>query len=318
MNYTQLDIIQKLNLELFPSGDNFVLKCPFCGDSRTNPRKKRGGLVYDKNLNRFYYHCFNCEISYTFKEFLKRLDKNLYLEYVKKIFREKESPIKLKPEIQTFFVPDDQRYLIKCSELSENHPAIRYLTSRLVPEESFKDLFFTNSYEALANAAFPGKYKYLKLKSGIVWKLEDSRGCFTGYQCRTINPFEKNLRFQKVSNSSETFFRKGLNPDVVLEGPIDALFFKNSVAVCNANLLKYDCDSIYFYDQEPFNKYILNQIKRAIKLGKTVTILPKQYIGVDVADLMTEKRFSQNELLEFVKKYSFSGLKAKLKLSEWL
>lgn len=301
------------------TGEKFQMRCPFCGDSRTNPRKKRGGLVFDRNECAFYFHCFNCETSYPFKEFLRRIDEGLYREYLRRIFkdRDKSPNIKLKEDAGRVF-ETGQRFITRCSELPRGHPALKYLSSRLVPEDSFGDVFFTESYQDLANSVFPGKYKWLRLKSGIVWKLEDKSGLFSGYQCRTINPFEKQFRFQKVSGSRETFFRKGLTPDVVLEGPLDALFFKNSVAACNSNLLKWDSgDPIYFYDQEPYNKYIFNQVKRAARLGKTVCILPSKYIGMDIADIVAKEWFSQKELLEFIRDFSCSGLKAKLRLSEW-
>ena len=69
----ELNFINQLSssLEGFKStGKNvFNFRCPICGDSAKKKNKKRGYL-YQKN-GKFWYCCHNCNVSKSFKNFLK-------------------------------------------------------------------------------------------------------------------------------------------------------------------------------------------------------------------------------------------------------
>ena len=63
----------------------------------------------------------------------------------------------------------------------------------------------------------------------------------------------------------------------VVEGPFDATFIKNSIALCGSDGdLEYlkTCLLIYVYDNEPRNKEIVGRIERCIKHNKRVVIWP--------------------------------------------
>ncbi len=68
-------------------GKNFVARCPLCGDSAKNIRKKRFNLKFE-NEKSIFYHCFNCNASGSFISLYARIkgitDKQAYREISKK------------------------------------------------------------------------------------------------------------------------------------------------------------------------------------------------------------------------------------------
>lgn len=64
----------KRKIDVFHDRINFA--CPYCGDSRTDNRKKRGNLYLDS----LRYHCFNCGHSAGVNRFMKDFDEALSSE----------------------------------------------------------------------------------------------------------------------------------------------------------------------------------------------------------------------------------------------
>ena len=58
-------------IDVYPDRWNFC--CPFCGDSVSDNRKKRGNLY----LNSMSYHCYNCGCHYGINSFLKNFNEEL-------------------------------------------------------------------------------------------------------------------------------------------------------------------------------------------------------------------------------------------------
>ena len=50
-------------------GHEIHVRCPICGDSKKNPRKKRGYFF----LSSSSYYCFNCGVSMSGMQFLKHI-----------------------------------------------------------------------------------------------------------------------------------------------------------------------------------------------------------------------------------------------------
>ena len=62
-------------------------RCPYCGDSQTNPHKARGyHFVVEQN---FVYKCHNCGKSTSSVHFLKDNFPDIHREYVKEYLQEK-------------------------------------------------------------------------------------------------------------------------------------------------------------------------------------------------------------------------------------
>ena len=105
-------------------------------------------------------------------------------------------------------------------------------------------------------------------------------------------------------------------PIYITEGPFDATFIKNSVAMAGSDI---DCrtfgwsDYIWVYDNEPRNREIVNRIAKSIDGGGTVVIWPKNIQQKDINDMYLAGHNVQN----VVESNSYTGLEATLKLNDW-
>jgi hypothetical protein len=141
-----------------------------------------------------------------------------------------------------------------------------------------------------------------------------------GFQGRALNPDSK-LRYITIMLDEDAPKVYGLDKvdktkDVfVTEGPFDATFLTNSIAMCGSDvdLSCYDYRFVFVFDNEPRNRQIVNKIDKTISQGQRVVIYPKGIIDKDLNDMV----LSGLDVQEMVKSNIYSGLEAKLKLNEW-
>lgn len=60
--------------------DVYNFKCPICLDSKTDPTKRRG--YFYTHLGKFRFKCHNYKVAATLPKFIKRINEDLYLEYL--------------------------------------------------------------------------------------------------------------------------------------------------------------------------------------------------------------------------------------------
>lgn len=318
--WIQDTFIENLNLEgLERQRDCWNFRCPICGDSASDKHKKRAYLLSGDHGYRFY--CHNCGASLSFLKFLDEIDPETASKYRFQIFRESGRNSSQFTRIEVKHPPIHHAHdlpLKKISSLPKSHQAMEYLKSRLIPEESFSSVSWCDDIPGLIEKIFPGKYRSIWMKSGIVWELRDISGSLAGFQTRTIHPARKDLRFFKACNPGG-FFRKGLGlPEVITEGPVDAMFLGNCAAACSASLMNLPfMDAALFWDQEPRNHEIVSMMHKALSQGRKVVILPSEFHNMDINDIVRHTGFSGDDLMDLIRKYSFSGLAGKVRLSEF-
>lgn len=102
--------------------NGWIMRCPFCGDSKKNPNKKRFHLDYYKTANEYTYTCYNggCNVtgdifslySYimgvTYAQARKELEDSKYdsLSIKNKITKKEEQPITDTPALQELDLSD--------------------------------------------------------------------------------------------------------------------------------------------------------------------------------------------------------------------
>jgi len=140
----------------------FNTRCPYCGDSKKNLRKARGYIYLIKG--NYVYHCHNCGISKKVSEMLFDFDRNLYHEYVKEKLLDSRSETRSQVETFTFETPKFAKHaslkgLQKISQLDSNHPAKRYIESRLIPPEFHYQLYYCLAFKKWVNTFISGKFE---------------------------------------------------------------------------------------------------------------------------------------------------------------
>ena len=303
-------------------GDVFNFRCPICGDSERK-NKKRGYLIHKHGEYLFY--CHNCGNSMGFPKFLSEVDNALYREYRKEVLLANKRTFDKKEAgftVEKWKI--EKRYTQSVASLDDDHPAKKYLRWRKVPESKFASVQWTDDFPALVGKTIGDKYNGVKLpKEGIVFELKELDGTLTGYQIRSIDTdCPKSQRFVICSiNEDHGFYYQSIDktkPLYIVEGCTDSLFIENSVAVLSSSLcrLHFSDSDVYFNDQEPRNKEVCKQIEKCIEKGYKVVLLPHEFEGMDVNDIV-KAGIPPEKLHLLFERYTYKGLAAKIQFAKW-
>jgi len=321
-------------LELFKLNGNVAsFRCNVCGDSKINKYKTRGIIKLTPKGS--YFYCHNCKGHMKFKDYLEYTDPVLHKEYMKELMAEKagiKEAFSSKEEIpETATKPKFShaylRKIKKISQLDADHPARLYVENRKIPRDQHYRLYYCPKFMAWVNTIIPNKFKStLNDEPRLVIPLIDSNDRLLGFQGRSFKK-KTDLRYITImldENNPKVFwldtvdFSKNVT---VVEGPIDSLFLRNSLATAGGKITSeisklhgIDPDKITIaYDNEPRNIDVLKDLERAISVGYNIVIWPKSIQDKDVNQMVlggigVDKVIEQN---------TFSGLIARAKLSEW-
>lgn len=323
---------------------NWNFRCPLCGDSKKNPKKRRGYLVEERDTLMFY--CHNCNKSYPFDVFLRLLDRNVHAEYVTERFvngdpveQKRRSP--KQPLVYKTIKPLDK--LIKISNLPVYHKAKKYVVERQIPTDYHHKLFYCAKFKQWTNQMIPDKFEHEENdQPRLIIPMVDRDGELIGYQGRAIDPsVEKKLRYITIILDESKPHLYGLdNCDTnfefcVTEGPIDSMFINNSLASCGGliprELLQIPGshqNAIIVYDNEPRKPDVINRMTSAIEQGFRVCIWPEDITESDINKMvlrMAPNSFINTEkvkragqwIRDQIERNSFRGLEAKLRLAKW-
>ena len=318
---SRLDRFKKVKANLY----NF--RCPVCGDSQKHKNKARGYFYAVKvNTN---FKCHNCGASFSFNNFLKKIDSSLHKQYVMEKFKEGfaggrnfvvEEPEFLftQPKFRKKDICDE---LVKISELNTTHRAKKYLINRGINEDTLRELYYCPNFKEWTNKH---KKTFDDTKNDdqrIIIPLRYPDGQLFGYQGRSLDPMTK-MRYITVmldQNAPKLYGLEKINtkkPIYILEGPFDSLFLENSVAMCGSDvdIRTFGWSNyIWVFDNEPRNREVVNRIERCINRGDQVVIWPSNIQEKDVNEMILAK----HNICDIIKTNTFSELKAKLKLNLW-
>lgn len=326
-------------LSMFAKKDNDVwnMRCVICGDSQKSKTKARGYIL--GKAGKYTYTCHNCNISMPFSKFLEIVDPAAYQDYIRERYTEKTSSynteriVEPAPDMSRFITPKFIKYtalssLKKISQLDLDHPARRYVVNRQIPPKYHSKLFFAPKFKAFTNSLKPDKFDLTKKdEPRLIIPFVDMGGNLFGYQGRAF--FDVEPRYITIILDDEKPKVYGLESVnlqdrvYVVEGPIDAMFLENSLAMAGSHLdrtaievgLKIDTTTIV-YDNEPRNKNIVDSIVKVIDLGYSVCIWPDYLEHKDIND-MIRSGTSSKTVKQLIDQHTYRGLSAKMRLTQW-
>jgi predicted RNA-binding Zn-ribbon protein involved in translation (DUF1610 family) len=321
-----------VRLEKFSKkGDHiYNFRCPVCGDSQTNRNKARG-YVFAKKGGMFY-KCHNCAVSMSLGSLIKTLDPTLYKEYC--LDRYKEGDTGRKPHKDHGFVFKPVRFatnkhenfkglLVPLKELNDSHEAVVYAKNRKIPKEKFDLLFYVEDISTMKAFAPDYADKLVTNEPRLVLPFYNAENELVGFSCRALRGEKQRYIVIRIKEDSPMLYNEHLidkeQPVYVTEGPIDSLFLPNAIAVGSSNLvvaLKEYQNACLIYDNEPRNKEIVREIKKAIELNANVCIWPKNIKEKDINEMIMSGT-TPGEILFLINKNTFSGLKAMLEFNNW-
>jgi len=313
--------LQQLNLRNFKDKGSVInFSCPYCGDSESNPYKRRGYIFFFKGS--YIFKCHNCGHSRKFKNFLRDQNISVYEEYIFDKFKKNvhilPPPVVVSPP-SVNSVPLDA--LEPISELPDTHIAVQYLKGRKVPQEAFERLFFVGNFKRFVNRIDSTKFKYSSSSDKrIVFPGYNKQGEIIIVQGRTIEDDKYRYLSYKLNDNYPKIFgleRICADKDIwVTEGPLDSLFIDNSLSIGGADLgnsLLLPLDPILIFDNEPRNPNIVKRMKKSIDKGFRIVIHNLDERIKDINDMVIENV----DVMSYLRKRVFKGFEAKLELSSW-
>lgn len=298
-------------------------RCPICGDSEKKKNKARG-YIYQRE-GTLFYRCHNCAFSTTFSKFLEKINPVLQQEYTKEKFLNKYAPQKRKIETPIYKEPVFKNKveinLDSLDSLPDNHWVKYYAKNRKIPSEHFCRLFYAPDFRSFVKDMGSDKYLELFLKEPrLVIPFFDENKELFAFQGRSL--LDDAIRYISIKLKEDSLFVFGLDrinkdsPVYVVEGPIDSLFLKNSIAIGSSDLNKANQlfnNLIFIFDNEPWNKEICNNMKKIILQKHKIVIWPQNQKEKDINDLV----ISGKDPEQIIKENIFSELEAEAKFSFW-
>lgn len=318
-----------------------ICRCPICGDSKKNKRKKRGGF-FEKG-HTLFYKCMNCmpdEVMH-FSQFLKWFDNALWNVYRLESFKDSKESLtnrvasdtrsfeeKLKASFTGFtsqIVASLFRGTTRLSDLPEHHPAKQYVNSRMLPETLVKSMYYVDEFYkwAVTNTdrfQLNEDHKVVDHPRIIIpWFNRD--GDVFAYSARSLNGESPKYYMIVLDEGYPKFYGLGkLDFDkkiYVVEGPVDSSFLPNCVAVGSAALTTFENDNaVYCWDNEKRNPDIVKLMTKAAKAGKKIFIPPDTYKAKDINDAVLTG-MSVQDIIEMIDTNTFQGLAAVVRLNKW-
>ena len=340
MNWIDQKYINALapRLSMFARKDDNVwnMRCPICGDSRKSKTKARG-YILGRNGS-YMYTCHNCNVSMPFGKFLETVDPSAYREYLRERFVERNTAntsriVEPVADISKFITPKFIKYtalanLQKISQLEVDHPARRYVVSRMIPNPYHARLFFAPKFKAFVNSLIPDKFDLTKKdEPRLIIPFVDKEKNLFGFQGRAFGPVEPRYitiildeSKPRVYNLESISTRERV---YIVEGPIDAMFLHNCIAMCGAHLdetvssvgVKPENVTVV-YDNEPRNKEIVEAIEKAIDKGYSVCLWPSTVVQKDIND-MVKSGLSPQKVQSIIDQHTYRDLLARMQLVQW-
>lgn len=299
--------------------------CPECKEGKSWKLKSRLFYIPEKNL----IFCHNCNISLSPLSWIKKYSGLTYTQIMNEtshydtiIFDDPEDNIKKSKVNQ--ILPYD------CINLFDPFQLDFYKNNKVVQDVL---IYIKNRRLDTAINKTP---LYISLKDFI----HKNRLCIpfiniknkiTYYQTRSIYP-EQEKKFPKYLGKKDcdktVFGVKNINNSLdylfITEGPIDSMFVPNGISFGGLNAsddqlnelsLYFLYKKIWVLDNQLDNKEVYNKYLKLINMGESVFIWPKSYKRFkDINDICCEFKLDTIKP-EFFIKNSYSGLKAKLLIS---
>jgi len=211
------------------------------------------------------------------------------------------------------------RDTMRCDRLPIEHPARRYLISRLIPDLSL--FYYTDGYKHWVNEHKPGEFKRIKVdEPRIIIPMRREDGTMFGCQGRSLEP-KSRLRYITTlfEEHPKVFGLERMDKTktvYIVEGPLDSLFLPNAIAMAGASVTPSDFgieNYVKIYDCEPRNPEICGIIEKCIADGERVVIWPPEMTVKDINDAV----LAGIDVKTIVWENSCRGLTARLRYQNW-
>lgn len=323
-------VSRKLTLFSAKSEYLYNFRCNLCGDSKKNKTKCRA-YVYRRKSDMFF-SCHNCGKSLSFGNFLKVTDPSLYDDYIMERFSEESGGNVPKPNFDEFrtvkvmkSLRDNNINLPSINDLPSDHLARKYILQRKIPSEHYSRIFYASDFKDFVTQKVPEKAeKLVDNEKRIVLPFWDENKNLLGFQGRALS----NSSVKYITVKLDEHAKKVYGLDLidfsklvpVVEGPIDSLFIKNSLASMDATLQNIipivgnaAADYVFVYDNEPRNTHVHRSMAKTIESGLPIVIWPQSVLEKDINEMV----LAGKDVDKLISDRTYNGILAKLEFERW-
>lgn len=304
-------------------------RCPICGDSQKNKRRKRGYII--ENPGYLIYHCHNACGTIGFESYLKEHQSDLYamyrLDLLKQMGASEENTYKKQEEAVTPYIElnDD----IDLPIFTTNDSAYRYITSRKISEEFWDDIFYTEQFYKYVNTEVRGMFESSvadQIDERIVLPMRWFNGEVFGVIGRALK-FDNPMRYLTIKfddNKPKLFGLDRIDrfEDIYcLEGAIDSYFVDNSIAMAGTDgnpLEVFNKNQVVIaLDNQPRDQFVLAKYEKYIEMGMRMVIWPNHIKGKDPNQMILNQEVTKKQLNKLVRDNTFDGVMLRIKFNSW-
>lgn len=307
--------------------------CPICGDSIKNKNKAR--LYIYRQSTGLFAKCHKCQFSSSIGNLIKRVDSNVYSDYVMERYKngnDKYIPhanIKeVVPELELELKDEVLSKLKRIDKLPRTHFAVRYVEKRNIPEEVWNLLYYTPKFFKFVNDNVKYQFSDAMLEKDtprLVLPFFNAYGKCFAMQGRAFGKEIPKYYTIKIDETEDKIF--GLErvdyskPVLITEGPIDSLFLPNAIAVSGSNFDMYTLrtimtNAVIVPDNERRHKDVVKIIQKNIDLGYKVVLWPDNIYEKDINEMIMSGKTTE-DLVNIIKDNTFSGIEANLRFANW-
>lgn len=317
-------------------------RCCICGDSKKDLSKTRMYFFVKGDGIRVY--CHNCGYSSSFIYFLKKVDSNLYKQYMFEVLRDKQAikdvdndqiinsalnTLRSSKTIATSdsVVDDLLSTAIRVDKLPNDHYCKQYVIGRQIPADKIHLLYYVDDFAKFVNRAVPGKFHLHNKEPRLIIPYFDKTGKCFAFQGRALdrnNP----IRYISIKIDQDVPMVYGLDrvdyskQIYCTEGPIDSLFLPNCIAVSGSSyndsiVEKLKSNLIIVPDNERRNKQVSKQIGTMIRQDYRVCLWPNNLNFKDINEAI-ENGWTTDQLVELINSNAVSGLSGLVKYKLWV
>jgi hypothetical protein len=310
-----------------------TMACPYCGDSSTDHKKKRGNLYWDT----LQYHCFNCSTHSNAYQLLKDHhvkfqstdDSIQVIDYIQEHKMETNDIEVLEHDV--FKLTHDLaptrsqiREWFKFKEIEPGDPAFFYLRKRLLSNKLDRFMYSPKDKRIVVLNLAP-KDKVIGFQTRSLEKKVNSR--YLTYDLEKIYEEakleltlseEELVSIKKLSTLFGVMLVDFQREVTMFEGPIDAMFITNSIGLATAGRSTTEFDEIptirYMFDNDATGK---KKMMEKLKRGKKIFTWEKFFKDTKI-DIEWEKFLSKVDKNERDKYPKQIGDLNDLVISAWI
>lgn len=264
----------------------------------TQGKQKARCYMYPKGtgLNVF---CHHCQYSVKFSTFIKDVDVQLHKEYILESFTDSGPKsflpmVEEKKEVKVI----DSSALQFLDTLPSTHPVFSYVNKRQIPKEFFSRIAFVADFNKFASKIDENFRKVQKSVPRLIFPYYDENDNIISYSARAFGKempkYIKLILDSNVENIYGLWRIDKAQPIIVVEGQIDSLFLKNSVAVSGADyskkFIRENKSNIIICPDSDFvrNPQVAGAVRKAIEAGFKISFLPEDLPFKDINDCVVK------------------------------